>query len=226
MNRGAAFPARRDDFASDEAYNNWKKIELKQITENIAVMIALNPDLKIKESTEIQQTLLSAGPNDNASKRTSFSSNPRRTTFAGTMHPETMSDAIRLYEAARSAEQRSVNSQYSYNSQQPQPQYSHQPYPPYNTQQQQYPHYNPPYNPSYNPSYNPPYNPPYSHQIINEPKELNPPIEVCDYYNNCSNEFFINIHFFFETLIISFSQVAKENLLLSFHHILVIITSI
>src|ERR1044072_9518351 len=142
VNRGAAFPARKDDFASEEAYNNRKTIELKQITENIAVMVQLNPGLAPKESTEVRRTLLSSDPN----KRTTLSSNPRRTTFTGSMHPETMNDAFRQYEATRSTEQYSQNQH---------PGYSY----PYNQQPPSYP----PYNPQQPPSY-PPYNsqqPPY-----------------------------------------------------------------
>ncbi|CAG8589825.1 11649_t:CDS:10 [Funneliformis caledonium] len=200
VNRGANFPACRDDFDSDEAYNNWKRIELKQITENIAFMIALNPDLNLKESTEIRETILS-GPND---KRSSVASNPRRTTFTGSMHPETMNDAFRQYEEARSTE-RSIDSQYQqpgythpYNPQQlqskyhhsnqtpyppysnpqptyPYPSYNNQPYPPNNNQQQSHPSYNNQQQPPY-PPYNPPYHQPQN--SVNEPKEaINPPIE-------------------------------------------------
>ncbi|RGB39698.1 hypothetical protein C1646_602802, partial [Rhizophagus diaphanus] len=99
VNRGAAFPARRDDFASDEAYNNWKTIELKQISENMNVMIALNPGLGLaSKKPEVHKTLLSGD------KRVSLPSNPRWQTFTGSMHPETMNDAFRQYEATRSTE--------------------------------------------------------------------------------------------------------------------------
>ncbi|GBB88076.1 hypothetical protein RclHR1_14600003 [Rhizophagus clarus] len=190
VNRGAAFPARRDDFASDEAYNNWKTIELKQIQENIAVMIALNPGLALKKATEVRESLLSSD------KRASLSSNPRRTTFTGSMHPETMNDAFRQYEATRSAErpdsqyppQNPNPSGYPYSSYaQPYNQYNspynskQPPYPPYNQPYNQYNIPNSPYNQPYPPSsYNQQYPPftPLQPPQPNEPKEaLNSPIE-------------------------------------------------
>src|SRR4051794_23100956 len=135
-------------------------------------MMQLIPGLAPKESKEVRQTLLSSDPN----KRTSLASNPRRTTFTGSMHPETMNDAFRQYEATRSTEQyqaRTVDSQnhsqnqhpgysYPYIQQPSYPSYNPQQqppsYPPYNSQQPSYPPYNQqplyPYNPQ-QPSYTP-----------------------------------------------------------------------
>jgi hypothetical protein len=142
----------------------------------MAVMIALNPGLAPKRTTELRETLLSGD------KRVSLSSNPRRTTFTGSMHPETMNDAFRQYEATRSTEyQVRPDSQYPPQNPSGYPYaQSQQPYPPYNSQQQPpaYPPYSQPYNqhnsnpynskqPPYQP-YNQPYNQPYS-QPYNQP---------------------------------------------------------
>ncbi|CAG8562263.1 3276_t:CDS:10 [Acaulospora colombiana] len=52
INRGAPFPARREDFETDEVYNNWKSIELKTVKELMSSLIIFTPGLKVNEPTE------------------------------------------------------------------------------------------------------------------------------------------------------------------------------
>lgn len=45
INAGAAFPGRREDFPSDEAWHHWKSIETAQLQQMMLAMIKMNPSL-------------------------------------------------------------------------------------------------------------------------------------------------------------------------------------
>ncbi|RHZ74126.1 hypothetical protein Glove_227g93 [Diversispora epigaea] len=54
INLGAAFPARKEDFETEEVYNNWKAIELKTLNELMTTMIILFPGIKVGNPTKDQ----------------------------------------------------------------------------------------------------------------------------------------------------------------------------
>ncbi|CAJ0825681.1 18159_t:CDS:2 [Entrophospora sp. SA101] len=84
VNRNDPFPACKDDFESNDAYNNWKAIELKTISDIIATMVRFNPNLGPKASKEVLTTLLtsSSNPSKRSSSPNSLSSNPNRSTYS------------------------------------------------------------------------------------------------------------------------------------------------
>ncbi|KAF8999791.1 cytoplasm protein [Cyathus striatus] len=45
INAGAAFPARRDDFDSEAAWNNWKSLETTHLQQLMLAMVGTNPEL-------------------------------------------------------------------------------------------------------------------------------------------------------------------------------------
>ncbi|CAG8466900.1 6261_t:CDS:10 [Acaulospora morrowiae] len=180
INRGSSFPACKEDFKTEEVYQNWKSIELKTVRELMSSLIMFTPGLKLNEPTESSNSL-----NDENSKRTSQYAGRR--TYA----TETPQDAFSKYEQQRQLEmqqkrqlEQKQRQNQQYQSQQSYPPYnsSQQPYPPYNSSQQPYPPYNssqqpyPPYNPSQQPY--PPYNPsqqPYPPYNYNSSQQPYPP---------------------------------------------------
>lgn len=43
----------KDDFSTIQAYDNWKKSEVKQLTELMNTLMLLNPNLSISSSSEV-----------------------------------------------------------------------------------------------------------------------------------------------------------------------------
>jgi hypothetical protein len=48
-----AFPGRKEDFPTPQAYDNWQKRELKQLTELMKSLMLMNPNLSIASSSEV-----------------------------------------------------------------------------------------------------------------------------------------------------------------------------
>ncbi|CAG8433104.1 7775_t:CDS:10 [Ambispora gerdemannii] len=95
VNRGSPFPARREDFESDDVYNNWKSQELKTMTDIMSALIAFNPTV-LKQSNEVVSTLLSKS---------------RGITYSD--DTEVSVDAYRQSEITKTQEQRTSSSRHS-----------------------------------------------------------------------------------------------------------------
>ncbi|KAF0466401.1 c2 domain protein [Gigaspora margarita] len=151
VNRGSPFPARREDFDTDDAYDKWKVIEIKTIRDLMATMALTNPEVLKDTPTDHVSTLLDSKP-PSGSKRTNFAETETRQPY------------------------QNYNPQYphqpSYQSYNQPPYYQQPPYhqqPPFHQQSQypynQYPQHN--YG-AQRPTY--PYNqPPQSHPPYNQP---------------------------------------------------------
>ncbi|CAG8512939.1 13450_t:CDS:10 [Ambispora leptoticha] len=119
VNRGSPFPARREDFDSDEAYNNWKSQELKTMADIMTALIAFNPGLAPKQSHEVVSTLLSKG---RSAAPTSSPAASRSISYSG--ETEVSVDAYRQFEITKTQEQRTSSARHSvaqstFNQQQP-----------------------------------------------------------------------------------------------------------
>ncbi|KAG9306366.1 hypothetical protein G9A89_018249 [Geosiphon pyriformis] len=97
VNRGSPFPAPREDFESEEAYNNWKAIELKTLTDILTTMVRLK-SFALKQNNEVISTILSK-------ERSAAPDNTRRATFTVT-NTEVVNDTFRQYETQRHQGQR------------------------------------------------------------------------------------------------------------------------
>jgi hypothetical protein len=48
-----SFPGKKEDFPTIQAYENWQKREVKQMTELMKSMMLVNPNLSIATSSEV-----------------------------------------------------------------------------------------------------------------------------------------------------------------------------
>ncbi|KAL5479036.1 hypothetical protein ACEPAI_2324 [Sanghuangporus weigelae] len=53
LNAGEAFPGRREDFDSDEAWNHWRTTELSQLQQLMVIMVQFNPELAKSAPSEV-----------------------------------------------------------------------------------------------------------------------------------------------------------------------------
>ncbi|CAG8806076.1 19121_t:CDS:2, partial [Racocetra persica] len=163
VNRGSPFPARKEDFDTDDAYEKWKSIETKTIRDLMATMALTNPEVLSKDPTDHVSTLLTSDPNKPSSA-------PKRTNFT---EPETQRHQQQQppYHSPYYPHPQQTSYQ-SYN----QPPFQQYQQPPYNSPRPQYPHYNYGQRPMYpynqQPQQHSPYNqPPQSYSPYNQPPQ-------------------------------------------------------
>lgn len=62
LNAGEAFPGRREDFESEEAWNHWRTTELSHLQQLMVIMVQFNPELaKSAPSEALPQTSTPSG---------------------------------------------------------------------------------------------------------------------------------------------------------------------
>ncbi|CAG8613996.1 2788_t:CDS:10, partial [Cetraspora pellucida] len=174
VNRGSPFPARREDFDTDDAYEKWKSIETKTIRDLMATMALTNPEVLSKDPTDHVSTLLTNDPNKPSSV-------PKRTNFTeqDAQRHQQQHPSYPHYNPQHNPQHPHQNSYQSYNQPQYPPYQQQPPYPPYNSRPQypyNYGQQRPMYPYNQPPQSHSPYNhPPHSHSPYNQPPQSHPP---------------------------------------------------
>ncbi|EJD05199.1 uncharacterized protein FOMMEDRAFT_120474 [Fomitiporia mediterranea MF3/22] len=61
LNAGEAFPGRREDFETDEAWNHWRTTELSQLQQLMVIMVQFNPELAKSAPSEALPSMTPTG---------------------------------------------------------------------------------------------------------------------------------------------------------------------
>ena len=75
-----SFPGRREDFPSQQAYENWQRREVKQLTELMNTMMLMKPNLALNAASETDVGFSNLLSSDGGRSRNSVQADPETVT--------------------------------------------------------------------------------------------------------------------------------------------------